>query len=178
MEIAVEMLAASNRKNFWTKGDVVRSFLKDNPFKQKELADLEELDRRVQQEQLEMSIDGVFAHVHRDRELKRLRQVAARVMQDWKEEQFGLHRRFGAFLARETSAKSEWRWFEIRYCQTSFLQAWRDMKEDHKTRVGITIEETDIILGLARANHAQTVNKVWRDAMVAISDRRSRGEAA
>lgn len=180
MEVAVELLASSNRKNFWTKEDVRGAFLKGNKAKKAELEALSELDRRVQAEMVTpgmariMAPGGeIFGHVHRDRELTRLSQVAARVMREWKEEEYGLHRRFGAFQATPTNGKSEWRWFEVRYCTVSFLQMWRDMKDELKTRIGITVGETDVILDLARERQASSVNGIYRDAMRTIAERRS-----
>lgn len=175
MENAVEQLAASNRRSYWTKSDVVRAFLKGNAAKKQELFDLSELDKRTQASLILPGIAAgadAFAHVHRDRELRRLHVVAARVMREWKEPQYGLHRRFGAFVAIPTNGKTEWRWFEVRYCSVAHLQMWRDMKEENKTRIEMTIAETDVILVLARERHAISVNSVYREAMRKIAEGR------
>lgn len=172
MELAVEQVATSNRKSFWTKDDVVSVFLKRNKYKRDELARLGELDRETQAILRDQTgqVPKRQANAHRDRELSRLNQLAGNVMRSWLEEEYGLHRRFGAWR----DEKGQWRWFEVRYSTVSFLELWRDMKEHLKERLGFTIEETDIILTLARKHQAQTVNKVYREAMGAIEMRRQR----
>lgn len=174
MELAIEQMASSNRKSFWTKQDVVAAFIKRTPGKSEELKILAELDQRVQADLVPTLFknDKPLARVHQERELERLKRLAGEVMRLWKEEEYGLHRRFGSWRATPTKGKSEWRWFEVRYASVSHLRLWRDLKEEHKTRVGITIDETDVILSLARERQAQTVNKVYREAMLAIAARR------
>lgn len=180
MQLAVEQLAASNRRAFWTKNDVVRAFIKRTPGKQDELKLLAELDQRTQAELVPtlFNSETPLPRVHQKREMERLQRLASDVMRGWKEEEFGLHRRFGSYFATPSGAKGEWRWFEVRYAAVSFLRLWRDLKEEHKTRVGITIAETDVILSLARKRQANSVNKVWKDAMVEIASMRRKRNAA
>jgi hypothetical protein len=172
MELAIESLASSRRRQFWTKQEIVQTFIKRNPLKRTELAELAELDRRTHER---LGLDGPTSYIHRERELERLHRLASRVMNKWDEEQYGLHRRFGVWRARleGPKKKSEWRWFEIRYATVSFLTLWRDDKRVLYQRVGFRLEETDLILEVARSHMAQSVDAVYGEAMQKIAEHRA-----
>lgn len=170
MELAVESVASANRRNFWTKQDVVQSFLKRNAAKRTELSELADLDRRTHDRE---GREGNVIYVHRERELSRLHNLASRVMHTWDEEQYGLHRRFGCWRARPVNGSSEWRWFEVRYSTATFLQMWRDDKRALYERIGLKVEETDVILALAKAHHTDNINRIYGEAMARITERRA-----
>jgi hypothetical protein len=173
MEYAVEHMAASRRKQFWTKDDVIRYFLRRNDRKRFELKRLLDLDNEIHERfagELEMSLPH---RVYHDRELQRLTGLASRLMRQWKEEEYGLHRRFGAWPADLLEGGREWRWFEVRYALTSYLELWQDLKRKQHVQDGLTIAETQLILDVAHAQHANSINSVYAEAMQQIKEMRS-----
>lgn len=171
IELAVEDLAAVRRKGHFTKEEVVNVFLKRNPVKQNELAVLAELDRKAQAEEADAT--HPLPRVHQARELQRLKNLVGDVLRSWKEEEYDLHRRFAVYRAKSGEG-TEYRWFEVRYASVGNLRLWTQEKREHIERVGITVEETSVILSLASRRGAQFVNQVYRDAMDEIRAMRER----
>ncbi|MDH4159262.1 MAG: hypothetical protein OEV62_03320 [Actinomycetota bacterium] len=169
MLYAIERVAASRRRNFFTRDDIVRSFLKKNDLKRKELAELEKLDRRLQEIAPETDDDHPLPSIYMTRELDRLRGRAGYYLRSLKDEYAPIMRRFANHHVESEGR----RWFEIQYSQRSFLDMWKNDVAKHYEAVGLTLGDVQVIIDNAYAAGTENVADVWRKSMKQIIERRS-----